>query len=116
MKPIPIIPGQRFHNWKIIWKAKSRFRATYVWVECDCGTIKTVNYQTVRNGISKSCGCRDRTILDQLDQEEFEFIASFSPDKEPQRKLDFLAAKRAGRTIDFDGHYSMHAGKEWMEA
>lgn len=48
-------------RWSVIERAPSRKTARTaktMWLcKCDCGTVKEVNAQHLRNGWSKSCGC-----------------------------------------------------------
>jgi hypothetical protein len=56
------LTGQTFGRWTVIKRAD---RATQQigdghcrWLcECECGTVKDVSGNTLRNGMSKSCGC-----------------------------------------------------------
>lgn len=57
--------GQRFDNWVVLSKAKSRERTLgvltgYSKVRCDCGTVKEVRTSSLRTGDSRSCGCLQR--------------------------------------------------------
>lgn len=53
------LTGQRFGRWTVLEKAPSRpMGSGAYWVcKCDCGNIKQVNSQILRNGRSQSCGC-----------------------------------------------------------
>jgi hypothetical protein len=55
---VPMI-GTKWGNWTVLEHdlEKSVKRHTYYKCVCDCGTIKTVRADMLRNGVSKSCGC-----------------------------------------------------------
>ncbi len=62
MRPLPQIErGSRFGRWTVVGPARVRRRAggaPYILCRCDCGTERLVAEPTLRNGKSKSCGCR----------------------------------------------------------
>ena len=45
----------KFNRWTI--KNKDPYKPGYVICECECGTIKSVRLDTLKNNGSKSCGC-----------------------------------------------------------
>jgi hypothetical protein len=58
--PAPI--GEMFGKLKVIMEAPDIVSPMYsniraVFVECECGTIKTVRIGALKNGNTKSCGC-----------------------------------------------------------
>lgn len=61
MKDIDL--GTKFGRWTVIGKKIRRNNRTYILCKCDCGTIKEVQYQNLRNGISTSCGCYHKELL-----------------------------------------------------
>lgn len=74
--------GQRFNQWLILSRAGSSNRRGTLWTcKCDCGTIRVVDFDSLRRGTSKSCGCL---------QKSFEFRKSISKD---------LSGKRFGRLV-----------------
>lgn len=56
--------GQKFGRWTVIDTAPSRNngKTTYWLCQCDCGTIKEVRAQGLRNGKSQSCGCYKKDL------------------------------------------------------
>jgi hypothetical protein len=56
-RPIDVL-GQRFGAWTVMANAPRKARATQVVCRCDCGTERTLAKRMLREGISKSCGCR----------------------------------------------------------
>ena len=53
------LTGQRFGYWKVLERANKSGKQAYWLCKCDCGKIKTVSSSTLRNGTSRSCGCKD---------------------------------------------------------
>jgi len=51
------IVGIKFNRWTITEDLGYINKLRMVMVICDCGNIKKCNYQNVRSGKSKSCGC-----------------------------------------------------------
>lgn len=51
--------GQRFGRWEVIDKSD---KSGYWKCRCDCGTIREVNQNSLRRGLSKSCGCLQTNI------------------------------------------------------
>ena len=50
--------GDRIGKWTILKEDPERHNRDVYWIcQCDCGTIKSVNGGSLRNGSSKSCGC-----------------------------------------------------------
>ena len=53
------ISGQQFNHWTAVrWVKNAKSRATRWLYRCVCGTEKVLYAETVRRGISRSCGCR----------------------------------------------------------
>ena len=53
------LTGQQFNEWTIVERDKDAKPGTAKWIcRCSCGTIKSVAGSTLRNGSSKSCGCK----------------------------------------------------------
>ena len=51
------ITGQRFGRLVALnFSHKDKRRKTYLDFQCDCGKIKTLRTDTVKNGNNKSCG------------------------------------------------------------
>lgn len=54
------IIGKTFNRWTVIGDADpDRFGHRRVLCKCTCGTVKSVDRNTVIRGKSKSCGCLD---------------------------------------------------------
>ena len=57
------LTGKKFGRWTVIeldQEYNLPNHSIYWKCQCDCGTIRPVMGQNLRNGISKSCGCYDR--------------------------------------------------------
>ena len=53
------LTGMTFNEWTVIQRDGSDKRGQALWqCVCSCGTYKTVVGSTLRNGTSKSCGCK----------------------------------------------------------
>jgi hypothetical protein len=64
MKAITLMPGQRFARWTVIKEGARQNAHRTVECRCDCGTIKTIGFQSIRRGESgsRSCGCLQREL------------------------------------------------------
>lgn len=55
--------NKRFDKWIVICRVKLENERNSHWLcHCDCGSFKIVNSTTLKNGQSKSCGCRHKEI------------------------------------------------------
>lgn len=52
------LTGQQFGYWTVLHRDRSRTR--YHWCRCVCGTERSVYDGSLKNGTTKSCGCRGR--------------------------------------------------------
>lgn len=59
MKKIEIKPGEIFNYWTVLEESKNKNLKGEIFykVQCKCGVIKDVRGYSLRNNISKSCGC-----------------------------------------------------------
>lgn len=60
------LTGQRFGRWTVLERAPNRNRTVYWLCQCDCGTIKEVKGQCLREGESTSCGCYQKEKASQI--------------------------------------------------
>lgn len=51
------LTGQRFGRWAVLRPAASHDRCTFWLCRCDCGVEREVMTQSLRAGLSLSCGC-----------------------------------------------------------
>lgn len=60
------LEGQSFGRLRVIGFAgiygKGKTNYSHWWVECDCGTIKSVMTRTLLNGCAVSCGCYSKEV------------------------------------------------------
>ncbi len=58
MRAIPVKAGDRFNYWTVLNEiTKRRSKHRVLRCRCDCGTVKVIHFQSIRAGISLSCGC-----------------------------------------------------------
>ncbi len=59
------IVGKRFGRWVVLSRdiGRSINRKTFYICKCDCGLVKSIRSDLLRNGESKSCGCYKRSSL-----------------------------------------------------
>lgn len=58
--------GQKFGNLTVLERAPGKNKQVYWTCQCDCGTIKDVKSQHLREGKIKTCGrCNANTIIGQ---------------------------------------------------
>ena len=53
------LTNRRFEHWTVLCRAEKRGSESYWICKCDCGRTKVVVSSSLRNGTSKSCGCKD---------------------------------------------------------
>ena len=54
-------PGSKYGSWTVIGLSETQKKGSTYWdCRCECGTIKPVNGKDLRQGKSKSCGCKMR--------------------------------------------------------
>ena len=64
MSKVIDLTNQEFNNWKVISRAPNNPRGETMWLcECKCGTQKIVQGYSLRKGLSKSCGCLQKSIV-----------------------------------------------------
>lgn len=61
------LTGQRFGRLIVIERDKNKKNTshTYWMCKCDCGNIKSINSDSLRNGKTQSCGCLNKEIISQ---------------------------------------------------
>ena len=59
------LTGLIFNRWTVLKYDYTENRITYWKCECDCGTIKSVQGCSLKNGASKSCGCLKKEMMEK---------------------------------------------------
>lgn len=57
--------GPRYGNWLVLarkWAPRPKGK-TFALCLCDCGTLREIDYRTLVNGASTSCGCRQPYLI-----------------------------------------------------
>lgn len=57
------LTGQRFGRLTVLGRAENKGLATMWECLCDCGNLKFIASSSLRNGITKSCGCLQREMV-----------------------------------------------------
>lgn len=61
---MPDLSGHKFGRWLVLHKDLDRLDhkgiKSYYICQCDCGSIHSVSAYGLRNGTSKSCGCKTK--------------------------------------------------------
>lgn len=61
--PVPFVAGQRFGRWTTLSEEPRGPQGRMVACRCDCGTVATVVYKSIRSGNKSSCGCLRREMV-----------------------------------------------------
>lgn len=59
-RPGSDLTGQRFGFWTVVAPARPSGGRRYWWCECQCGTTKAIQEDSLIYGTTRSCGCRSR--------------------------------------------------------
>lgn len=62
MRPLDLV-GRRFGRLRVVKRSLNNRSATYWLCKCDCGQTKIICGSSLNRGISKSCGCLKKEIL-----------------------------------------------------
>lgn len=107
------LSGQQFGKWKVLNLDETKQKGHKHWIcQCSCGTIRSVDGNTLRNGKSTSCGCQkfskgEEKISFILTSNNIPFIAQWTtkecvfPDSGCIAKFDFFVNNEY--IIEFDG-------------
>ena len=70
MSKIIDLTGKKFGEWVVINKDNSEnVKHGVHWIcKCNCGAIKSVHSQTLRNGASTSCGCKTKELISKANR------------------------------------------------
>ena len=88
---IEVKPGDKFNFWTVIEEAENYVspkgdKGRQFFVECVCGGVKNINLQSLRRGLSKSCGCKTEHKKDNRINEDSP-IPKLNLEKVNERKL-----------------------------
>jgi len=103
------IRGKRFGSWVVLDEPYISTKKGAYWLcKCDCGTIKKVNSNDLRKGISKSCGCSFRLAKGES---AFRWLCHhYKKDNADRRGLDYKLTRKKAREL-FEGN-CYYCGKE----
>lgn len=78
------IIGKKFNHWKVLAQAESKKYRKYLLCRCDCGTEKDVDYYSLINETSTTCGCHRKLIHTDMSilGEKFNMLKAESPSDE----------------------------------
>lgn len=68
------LTGQCFGHWKVLERANKKGKQAYWVCMCDCGVVKVVGASSLRNGTSKSCGCKDGKLNPYYIKDEVVYV------------------------------------------
>lgn len=80
------IIGQQFGYWTVLKRDASRLR--YYWCRCVCGTERSVFDGSLKNGTTKSCGCRGKG---------FKSLPQYGMSQEAKEKYEACVGKKFGK-------------------
>lgn len=107
------LTGKIFGKWTVIREDKTKIYGHKHWIcKCQCGTIRSVDGNTLRNGKSTSCGCQkfskgEEKIASLLKEANIPFISQWTSEKcifpitACNAKFDFYVDNKY--IIEFDG-------------
>lgn len=104
------LTGQVFGKWTVIEKDIERTKATgatYCTCRCECGTIRSVRGQDLKNGKSSSCGC---SKIKNLKGNRYGYLEALEIDKSKHERLTYWLCKchGCGRIISIDSRSLQH--------
>lgn len=105
--------GQRFGKLVVLESTKQRHHNSIVWkCKCDCGNIKYVPTDSLRNGHTKSCGCLIREIQgnDLTNQRFGKLIALYPCNYKKSSSIIWHCKCDCGNECDIES-YNLRAGK-----
>ena len=117
------LTDQTFGKWHVLRRDTEHIGSGAYWIcKCDCGTVRSVAGNSLKQGASFSCGCEsrskgERTIQELLDQNSisYEMQKTFDdcryPDSKYLAKFDFFVNNKY--IIEFDGKQHFIANGGW---
>lgn len=87
------ITGQRFGRLIALGPIGKTIHGSLIWrCQCDCGSVKDIDGQSLRKGLSQSCGCFQRDITQELGKSNTRHGAASGGNETPEFKA-WLAMK-----------------------
>jgi len=71
------LSGKIFNRWKVISFAYKKYNHAYWLSKCECGVTKIILGENIKRGLSKSCGCWNRELLDKRKSEGFSHCRTY---------------------------------------
>lgn len=73
MRKLIDLTGQRFGKLTVITRAENHImpsgKCCIMWLcKCDCGNVKSINGSSLRNGVTRSCGCLSKEFAEKLNK------------------------------------------------
>jgi len=102
--------GRAFGRWTVLSEAPSRLqkaggRATYYLCQCECGTEREVSRQNLFNGLTTSCGCRNREVTaERMRVQSRTHGMSRSSPSTPPEYISWSAMRQRVRDANRPGH------------
>lgn len=96
------LTGQRFHYWEVISRAENSAQKKTQWLcRCICGTTRVVVGASLKNGLSKSCGCMSRTTAKDITGQRFGRLVAIKPlYSNKHRNIVWMCRCDCGNTVD----------------
>lgn len=102
--------GQVFGRWTVLSEAPSRLepngnRATCYLCRCECGAEREVRRQNLVNGLTTSCGCRNREVTAKRMSKASRThgMSRSSPGRHPEY-ISWAAMRQRVRDVNRPGH------------
>lgn len=75
------LTGQHFGRWTVLSRVLNKTGHGSIWLcQCECGTIKEIEYTNLVSGKSKSCGClRSELYFDDITGQRFGRLIAIEP-------------------------------------
>ena len=95
------LTGQRFGAWTAIRRDKaSTHKMTYWMCRCECGTMKSVRRDHLRNGETTSCGCRFHGI--DMAGRDFGRLTVIERSSKKRAKVYWVCACECGKIVTIE--------------
>lgn len=105
------ITGQVFGRWTVLERCGTDTHRRSIWAcECRCGAIKPVNGDSLRRGLSRSCGCLvlDMNQMNLLSKEELKLrrkVGTYKQSSKEKNRVWELPDEQARELLQADCYY-----------